>query len=288
MTGRLVYLEDLRSACRGQGPSAASMPEKPVEHNISGSIVAVFGASGGCGATTLALTIAEHLHAARILECRTSPVSALTAATTYELGSLVSGWQVGTRESGVAGHGAVSIHRAPRGLTWPADLPLPETGGPGTSTTVIDVGWRMSELSGWLARAVGDATAIVVAAIATCPGLAHLEATLAELEDRTTAPITIALRGPNPRRWPSSLSAAAGPRTRDRLEIGDLLTVEDDRTLHLLGLTPDRLPRAVAAAGAVVVGHLQQPFLANAYAEDQAHQIITLERTPSWAPTPLY
>ncbi|GAC1378608.1 MAG: hypothetical protein NVSMB48_00370 [Marmoricola sp.] len=281
MSDRVVYLEDLRRACRERAPSTMSVPTEPTGHNIAGPIVAVLGASGGCGATTLALAIAEHLHSARILECRTTPVSTLVAATTYELGTLDSGWQMGTRDSSVPGRGAVSIHRAPQALTSPALVPRPEEGGAGTATTVIDVGWRIGELEGWLARAVDEATAIVVPAIATCPGLTNLEATLSELEDRTTAPITIAVRGPHLKRWPTSLKATTGPRTRKRLEIGDVLTVEEDRTLHLLGLTTDRLPRAVVAAGEVVVGHLQQPFLANPDDEHQRHQILTLERTPS-------
>lgn len=280
MSDRVIYLEDLRRACREQAPSTAPVRTQQTEHNITGPIVVVLGASGGCGATTVALAIAERLHSARLLECCSWPVSALAAATTYELGTQVSGWHVGTRETDVAGRSAVSIHRAPRAATSPTHLPLPE-GGWGRATTVIDVGWRMSEVEGWLASAVDEATAIVVAAIGTCPGLTHLEATLGELEDRTTAPITIALRGPHLKRWPSSLRTVIGPRTRDRMELGDVVTVEDDRAFHLLGPTLDRLPRALALAGEDVVQHLQRPFLADTDAGDSSHHILTLERTPS-------
>ena len=280
MNGGVVYLEDLRQACRRHTSFLATVPAEAADLVITQTSVAVLGASGGCGATTLALALAEHLPAARILECRTAPISTLAAATTFELGAHVSGWQVGMRDAFDAGAGAVAIHRAPHAVASAVQLPPPEPSGPGGSTDVIDVGWRVTELAGWLRRAVAEATAIVVAATGTCSGLAHLEATLRELEEHTDTPITIALRGPHLKHWPRSLRATAGPRTCHLLEAGSLLTVPDDRNLHILGLTPEPLPRAVAAAGEEVARHLL-PLLSSAAADYPRPQLLPSERTPS-------
>lgn len=280
MNDRVVYLEDLRQACRRQTLSLATLPPLPAEQAMTQPSVAVLGASGGCGATTLALALAEHLHTARILQCRVSPISTLTAATTFELGTSVSGWRIGSRDTGGVGVGTVTVHRAPQRVTSALQLPPPEEPGLDAMTTVLDVGWQVAELAGWLTQAVRDATAIVVAAIGTCTGLAHLEATLHEIEKHTNAPITIALRGPHPKRWSRPLRATAGSRTHRLLEVGSLLSVADDRTLHLLGLTPEPLPRAVAAAGEEVARRLQ-PLLAAATARNQGRHLLTFERTQS-------
>ena len=280
MNDGVVYLEDLRQACRRHTSFLATVPAEPADLVITQTSVAVLGASGGCGATTLSLALAEHLHAARILECRTAPISTLAAATTFELGARVSGWQVGMRDALDAGAGAVAIDRAPQAVTSAVQLPPPEPSGPRGSTNVIDVGWRITELAGWLRGAVANATAIVVAATGTCSGLAHLEATLRELEEHTDTPITIALRGPHLKQWPRPLRATAGPRTRHLLEAGSLVTIPDDRTLHLLGLTPEPLPRAVAAAGEEVARRVR-PLLASVAGEHQCPQLLPSERTPS-------
>ena len=278
MNELVVYLEDLRQASQRRADSIEMLSPEPAQQAITQPSVAVLGASGGCGATTLALALAEHLPAARILECRTSPLSTLAAATTFELGTHASGWQSGVRDTlDVA---AVAIHRAPQAVTSVLQVPPPEPPGFHGSTTVLDVGWRIAELAGWLRHALADATAIVVAALGTCSGLTHLEATLREIEERTDSPITVALRGPHLKHWPRPLRATAGPRTHRLLEAGSLLPTADDRTLHLLGLTLDPLPRAVAAAGEEIARHLQ-PLLAAAVAPYPGHQLLTFERAPS-------
>jgi hypothetical protein len=167
-------------------------------------------------------------------------------------------------------------------VTSPSHLPLPIEPEECDGVTVLDVGWRLPELSGWLAIAIGEAHAVVVVAPSTCPGLTHLEAALRDLEERTTSPITLALRGPHLKRWPRPLRATTGPRTLRLIEAGQLVAIAEDRALHLLGLTPDPLPRAISAAG-VDLGRQIEAALAPPLAESEAarHQVLPFERTPS-------
>lgn len=279
MNSRIVRLEDLRQLWRMTNPDIGLLPTDPESPSLAAPSVAVIGACGGAGATTLALSLAEHLPNSRVLECRTSPVSSLAGATTSELGRFIEGWTMGSREGD---HERVVIQRAPQAVTSPSHLPPPIEPGDCNGVTIIDVGWRLPELSGWLAIGVGEATTVIVVAPGTCPGLTHLEATLRDLEERTTSPITVALRGPHLKRWPRPLRATAGPRALRLIDAGQLVAITEDRTLHLMGLTPAPLPRAVTAAGADLARHIE-PTLSPVLAASEAtrHQVLPFERTRS-------
>lgn len=275
MNGRLVCLEDLREVWRQLSPSPAPAPDSQSVEGLTTPWIAVLGANGGVGATTVALGLAEQLPHPRLIECRTSPLSTLAAATSTELGRSECGWRLGVREGGP---NAVMIQRAPQSVTASGQLPPPEAAGPLEDATILDVGWSFNQLDGWLAAAVFDADAIVVATSATCSGVVHLEAALHDLAAHTDSPIVAAVRGSHPRRWRGPLRAALGARTQRLLTREAVIAVGEDRGLRLLGLTPDPLPVAVRTAGAELARYLA-PGLARGTAD--RHQLIPLQRTPS-------
>lgn len=283
MNTRAVTLADLHEVWRHHPtPHLSVVPaEATASKRIEGAVVIV-GAGGGSGATTVALALAQDLPDARLVECRAAPLSTLAAATTAELGTAANGWHRGLREGN---HHPLPIQRAPHDAISPAHLPPPEDPEAAMSvSTVLDVGWPLSQLTGWLATAVADAAATVIVAPATCAGLNHLEATVHELDTHTDAPVTAVVRGPAPRRWPRELRASAGPRTQHMLAAGALIPFEEDRSLHLLGLTPHPLPPAVTAAGHELSQHLTPLLPPEQSRESNAREygeLITLGRNPS-------
>ena len=55
-----------------------------------------------------------------------------------------------------------------------------------------------------------------------------------------------------PARWPRLVEASCGPRLREARLNGQVIPVPVDRRLQTIGLTGDRLPKSVAAAGRVL------------------------------------
>lgn len=270
MTGpRAISLADLHEALAHHAPTLALVESEPLPEPV----VAVVGAGGGVGATTTALALAPHLGSGRLVGCRTWPWSALAAATTAELGTDAHGWSNGLREDDAT---TVVIQRAPHHAISPTQLPAPGPTGFPAEATVLDLGWPLAQLTGWLRASLVESAAIVVVAVGTCPGLDQLEATLRELEEISDSPVTAVVRGPHLKRWPRPLRAAAGPRTRTLLAADSWIAVSEDRALHLLGLTSDPLPASVAAAG-VELGSRIAPLVSR----DHYTHPIHLERTPS-------
>lgn len=268
MNARVVTMADLREVCGHHRTSGLWLvPPQVLANPLNGMAVAVVGAGGGCGATTVALALAQELSQARVIECRTAPLSTLAAATTAELGTTDGGWQLGLREG--TRH-PLMIQRAPREAISPAKLPPPaDYGDQHLTSTVLDVGWPLSQLTGWLAASLAEAAATVVVTSATCHGMDHLEAALREIEARTQAPIFAVAGGAEPKRWPRELRASTGPRTRRLLEVGALIPLAEDRGLRLRGLTPDPLPPAVTATGHELSRYLA-PLLASAQPDVQS------------------
>lgn len=252
MNARVVTLTDLHQAWQQQ-TSLATVSSADEEGALRGPVVAVIGAGGGVGATTVALALAEQLAGSRLLECCTTPVSGLAAATNAELAAGPGGWRRGLRDGT---DGPVLIERAPQAVRSPLDLPPPAEPGRSERVTILDAGWTLTHTAGWLRRAILDADAIVVVAPGTCPGLEHLEATLREIETSSTAGVTAAVGGPNLNRWPRALRTSVGLRTHRLLTRGELRAFEQHRALRLLGLTPSPLPAAVAACGRELAEHL--------------------------------
>lgn len=205
--------------------------------------VTVIGATGGVGASTFALALATalaHRYAfrARVLECNTLSGSALVATTNAEFDADKAGWRQGLRE---ASREPVLVQRAPRAadatvLAPPAPLDSP------VGVTVLDPGWPVVAVDGWLKAAVVSASACVVIAQATVPGLERLEALLAATDAHAIAMV----RGPRPRRWPAVLRAAIGPHTSGLIDAERLVAVSHDRALHLHGLSPAALPSSLS------------------------------------------
>ena len=254
--------------------------------------MAVLGCSGSVGASTVALAIAEAIDggggwaAVRVLECCPAARSGLVSASTAELGPVGpvgAGWARGRR-------GDTVIDRLISHPPHAAAVPVPAEIGPGPAVTVVDLGWDVDDLlgvdsggeqagrGGWLTAPVLTAARLVVVAVATVPGMRHLERALSALTrvrvpaglcqpsglsgpsgaSGLPAPQTIAVvRGPS--RWPRPVRAAAGPATVALAETGSVATVPSDRSLVVHGLDSTALPRPIRRAADAVVDHLDLP-----------------------------
>ncbi len=201
------------------------------------SVVAVAGMTGSVGATTVGLalaSVAALTGPARIIECVPPSRSGLTAAATAELGKGRGGWARGQRE------GVTLIRRSSTSL-FDAAPPPPEEE---RTFTVLDVGDLLTDQPG--EKSIADvAGCVVLVARASVPCLRQLELVLdAGLPHNPT----LAIVGTSPPRWPTLLASAVQPRTRTLLESGRVATFRHDKRLALTGLTPDPLPRHVAAS----------------------------------------
>ena len=210
-------------------------------------VVAVAGMTGSVGATTVSLalaSVATLTGPARIIECAPPTRSGLTAAAAAELGTGRGGWTRGQRE------GVTLIRRSSTSL-FDAAPPPPE--GEGTFT-VLDVGDLLTDRPGEHSIAADVAGGWVLVARASVPCLRQLELVL----DLGLAPNpTLAIVGTSPRRWPTRLASAIQPRTRELLESGRVVTFRPDRRLSITGLTPDPLPRHVAASARTLLTILE-------------------------------
>lgn len=262
---RAVGVEELRRAwCavrEGQFLEPRPMDRETVPRPIGSAVVddrtwhpgervlPVVGCLPQAGATSLALAIATHEAPARVIECSLPTASGLVGAATAELGTTSSGWIVGRRDQ---------VHLArPSVLHLGAgELPLPDDSAVGTSLSVLDVGWELGQLlalRGWLSATVDAAPQVVLVGTATVPGLRRLEATLNLLD---LARPVVAVRGPDPRRWPRELTTAMGPATRDQYRAGRWVVVPHDKRLALRGIDSTPLPPALVAAAREVARHV--------------------------------
>lgn len=202
------------------------------------SVVAVAGMAGSVGATTVSLalaSVAALTGPARIIECAPPTRSGLTAASAAELGTGRGGWTRGQRQ------GVTLIRRSSTSL-FDAAPPPPEEDG---TFTILDVGDLLTGRPGEQSIAADVAGGWVLVARASVPCLRQLELVL----DLGLAPNpTLAIVGTSPRRWPSRLASATQPHTRALLESGRVATFRHDKRLALTGLTPDPLPRHIAAS----------------------------------------
>ncbi len=201
-------------------------------------VVAVAGVTGSVGATTVSLalaSVATLAGPARIIECAAPSRSGLTAAAVAELGTGRGGWTRGQR-------GGVTLIRRSSTSLFDAAPPPPEEDG---TFTVVDVGDLLADRPGERSIAADVAEGWVLVARASVPCLRQLELVL---DLGLAHNPTLAIVGTSPRRWPSRLASAIQPRTRALLESGRVATFRHDKHLALTGLTPDPLPRHVAAS----------------------------------------
>ncbi|MHB1011021.1 MAG: hypothetical protein ACYCTH_00135 [Cellulomonas sp.] len=245
---RPVAVEELRRAWHAVqdgafGPTATVPPVQrssgtaplwdPLEH-----VLPVVGVIPQAGASALALAVAT-VCGGRVVECCTATASGLGSAATAEMGSTPGGWVVGRRD-GVHIARTSAIHRCVD------EVPLPEDALPGTTVSVLDVGWDLGQVltgDGWLNDALRRAPAVLLVATLTVPGLRRLEVAADLLgADR----VVVAARGP--RRWARELRSTVGPTVRALHESDRWTSVPQDRELARRGLDSAPLPRPLLAA----------------------------------------
>ena len=159
--------------------------------------------------------------------------SGLVAAASAELGTDATGsWRRGSRDR-------VTIDRRVADVTpgsWPI-LPVDDE----PAVTVVDLGLPAPEN---LVRLAADRTRTVVVCRPTVPGVRLTEHVLSQLAGQ---PVVVAVVGPA--RWPRAVKANCGPQLRELRSRGQVVRVPIDRRLQTAGLTGDRLPKGVEAAG---------------------------------------
>jgi hypothetical protein len=229
---------------------AIARPTRPAPPAVSEWIpatgeraVAVLGAAGSVGASTVALAVGLAApEPVRVVECCSVTTSGMAAASTAELGLHESGWRQGRR-------GHVLLERCSEPLIHVDDVPTPTGTGHERQLTVLDVGWDLAQVLAtgcWLGGATRSADALVVVTTATVPGMRRLEAALELLGDER---VVVAVVGPRRRKWPKGVEHSAGPATRRALDAERCVEICEDRALAAAGLDSRPLPQPVLDAG---------------------------------------
>ena len=226
---------------------AATHPTVPPPSigDLGGPAVVVLPAHAGAGASTVALSVAEALSGYRpvqLVEYADAHRSGLAAASSSELGVDESGWHRGRRNH-------IDLARLATDRRSVDTLPPPPSAGTdvsaGDGLLVIDVGWPVTGMlsgPGWTTALQGGTQLVVVSRV-TVPAVRQTEHVLGMLE----VPAVVACVGSG--RWPGMVTASCGPALRAARAAGRVVPVPVDRRLAIAGLTPDPLPRPVAAAG---------------------------------------
>lgn len=207
---------------------------------VGGGAVVVVAGHAGAGASTVALAMAEGLaeglaegRRVQLVDYCEPARSGLSAAPTVELGTDGAGWRCGRR-------GRLELLR----VAWcPADAalpPLPEANA--DTTVVVDLGWSTTCALLDSPRSLVGCALVVVTRV-TVPAVRQAEAVLAAVG----AEAAVAAVGPA--RWPRLVEASCGPRLREARSTGRVVPVPCDQRLQIAGLTGDRLPKSVTAAG---------------------------------------
>ncbi|SNS69273.1 hypothetical protein SAMN06893096_106236 [Geodermatophilus pulveris] len=224
-------------------PDADPTPWAAAE--VSGAVVLVVAGHAGAGASTVALAVAEGLAESRRVQLvdYAEPVrSGLAEASTIELGTEGAGWRRGRR-------GRLDVFRLTR---RPDDGELPPPPQPdGTERLlVVDAGWSLTiALLDSPSCLIPDGRVVVVTRV-TVPAVRQTERVLAAIGGE---PVVAAV---GPARWPQAVQASCGPRLRELRSRGRVVRVPVDRRLETSGLTGDRLPKPVAAAGRLMAALL--------------------------------
>ncbi len=216
-------------------PTWSGWPEWMRGHKV----IAVAGATPGCGCSTVALALADAVAARRgpalLVDYAAPDRSGLIAATDAELGPLEGGWRFGRR-----GQGLLIVRRAARGTS----APCPPPGLPPDETLVVDLGHLEPADAAMVAA---SCVAMVLVGRAGVPGLQAVERHLSGLPLAPAHHVVAALTGSA--RWSRAARAAAGPGLRRLLAAELVVPVPVPTRLQERGLTPDPLPRPVNAAG---------------------------------------
>ncbi len=231
-----------------------------------GRVVAVVAGHSGAGASTVAVTLAQALEkdcgrTVRIVEVADASRSGLAAATNAEFGEDGTGWRRGRR-------GDTCIDRLAFRAAVISHVPAPAPATSPDEVLVLDIGWPARDAlaaDGWLATALATASLLIVCR-PTVPGIRQTEYLLGEFAERSGEPITLAAVGST--RWPGAVTASAGPQVRAARQSGRVVSVPIDRRLETDGVSPEALPKALAAAGRALLAAL--PAVApNDHSDDQ-------------------
>ena len=203
-------------------------------------IIAVAGASGRVGASTVALALATAAETPpRIVECCPMHATGLASATTAELGVDEAGWRRGNR-------GPMVIERTSASFDHPGQVPVPSPAS--SALTIVDVGWNLAlvrRTDTWLAPVLDEATLVLVA-VATVPGMRALDNAL-----RTTSHTDAtwcAVVGPPYKKWPRSVRLACTPAIDAIRSRGQLLAIPAVSSVAVDGITSQPLPDALVSA----------------------------------------
>jgi hypothetical protein len=199
-------------------------------------VVLVLAGHAGAGASTVALAVAEGLAEDRRVQLvdYAEPVrSGLAAASAIELGT-DGAWRRGRRDR-------LDVVRLTRHATDGDLPPLPETDAT-DGLVVVDAGWSLTcallDSPSPLVRG-----AMVVVTRVTVPAVRQTEHVLAAVDGEA------AVAAVGPARWPRLVEASCAPHLTELRSRGRVVPVPVDRRLQAAGLTGDRLPKPVAAAG---------------------------------------
>ncbi|WP_240619301.1 hypothetical protein [Blastococcus sp. TF02-8] len=160
--------------------------------------------------------------------------SGLAAAPAIEMGG-DGVWRRGRR-------GRLDIVRLTR---HPADggLPPPPETDDAEPLRVVDAGWSLTCALLDPPGSVVRGARVVVVTRATVSAVRQTERMLAAFDGEA------AVAAVGPARWPRLVEASCGPRLGELRSRGQVVPVPIDRRLQIAGLTGDRLPKPVAAAG---------------------------------------
>lgn len=209
--------------------------------------MAVVGAHGGAGASTVAVALADAAatdgRPAHLIGHAAPGSCGLGAVTSVELGITDDGhWRRGRRGRHIIVDRFAGSE--PANPDWP---PFEHPGSGQEPLTILDVERAAGRPGGSPLPA-----AVVLVFRVTVPGVQHAERVLAELGQSGgiapgNCPVLLAAVGPD--RWPGVVTSAAGPLLGQRQRGGQLVSVPVDRRLERTGLTGSPLPKAVAGAG---------------------------------------
>ena len=250
--------------------------------------VAVVGAHGGAGASTVALALADAAAAAgrlvQLVSCDRPGRCGLLAAASVELGVDPSGrWRTGRRGPRITVDRLLAAPNRHIGADQAGWLPLPPAID-GDPLMIVDAAAGAAHDPRWLASAV----AVVAVCRVSVPGVQHLEQLLGPLLDtqlppggaignRQRRPVLVAALGPG--RWPGPVTSATGPLLRTIKAAGHVVPMPLDRRLATVGPTSNALPRAVTSAGDALLRQL--PDVGSAEPCNQ-----TISGAGGWRPVP--
>lgn len=212
-------------------------------------VVTVAAAHAGAGASTVALALADAAAPAepvRLLDAAAPPWSAMSAATSSELGA-TDGWRRGRRGSGLV------IDRVAVEASTPGHVPVPRVDA-NCALTVVDLGWSTRELashpSSWLASTLAASSCVLVCR-PVVSGLRQLEVTAGLLDQPPAAVVVLGAS-----KWTETTFLDAGPTLRAARAENRIVFVPDPGRSGGAALDDAPLPKSLLRAGSQLLALL--------------------------------